>query len=352
MKRILTIAVIAGVIGTIIFLLVKNKKTIDAAKVVVDRSEVPISVALQPVQRQEVDGDIVIPAILTAKEEANIPAAASGLIARLDIELGSRVSKGQVIGTIDLRENELKLQSAELAVQKLSRDYERNKVLVAANATNANAEIDSKYDVDTKKLEVLELKKQMANGNIVAPINGIITDKKMVTGEYANTGAAIATVVDIFTLKGEVYVPETSVFKLKREQKATLTSEILPGETFNATVTYISPKGDDNHNYLVELTVHNNNKSSLKAGVYVMVRFNTATYKALQIPKIALVNGIKDPYVYVAENNKAVERRIVVGRELGENIEVLGGLTQQEQIITSGHINVVNGSNIKPIGNK
>ncbi len=350
MKRIITIATVVIAVGMIVFLLVKNKKTLDSKKVAADRSQVPVAVILRSADILPIRGDFSLPATLSAKEEANVSAASAGRIAALYIELGNTVKQGQVIGHLDVKENQIKLRSAELTIEKLQRDYERNKVLVAGNATNVNAMQDSKYDLDSKLLEAEQLRKQISDGNIVAPINGIITEKRMKTGEFASMGATIATIVDVHKLKAEVYVPENSVFKLKAGQEATITTEVYPGEIFTGTITYISPKGDDNHNYLVELSVHNNKASQLKAGVYAIVKFSQETKdKTLQIPKVSLVDGIKNPYVYVSKNGKAEERKLVLGREFGENIEVLNGLAAGDQVITSGHINITQGSVIQPI---
>lgn len=351
MKRIITIAAIVVVIAMIAILLIRNKKELDSKNVVSDRSQIPVSVILVPVKELPVTNELSLPATLSADEEANISAAASGRIETLNIELGSLVSQGQVIGKLDERENQIKLQSAELAIEKLQREYERNKALIAGNATNAKAVQDSKYDLDSKRLEAEQLRKQIADGNIVSPIRGIITEKKMKKGEFASTGATIATVVNINTLKAKVYVPENSVFKLKTSQKALLTTDVFPTETYVGVISYVSPKGDENHNYLLELSVQNNKTHQLKAGVYAKVKFNMGeSDKALQIPKTALVDGMKNPYVYVARSGKAAERKIVLGREVGENIEVVAGLAAGEQVVNSGQINITEGSLIKSIG--
>lgn len=353
MKRILTIAAVVLSVAIIIVLLIRNKKTLDSKNVVIDRSAVPVAVALYTAELLPVSGDLTFPATLSADEEASISAATSGRIASLAIELGSHVTKGQVIGRLDMKETEIKLQSTAVAIEKLRRDYERNKVLAAGNATNPNAVQDSKYELDTKVLEGEQLRKQIEDGTIVAPIGGIITEKKMIAGEYATTGSAIATVVDVSTLKAKVYVAENNVFSLKRAQEAVLTTEVYPGETFRGHITYISPKGDDNHNYLVELSIQNNKTAQLRAGVYATVKFTAEqTQHALQIPKIALVDGVKNPYIYVAMNDKVIERKLVLGREIGENIEVLQGLKKGEQVVTNGQINIVQGSTIKAINNQ
>jgi RND family efflux transporter MFP subunit len=153
----------------------------------------------------------------------------------------------------------------------------------------------------------------------------------------------------VHQLKGKVYVPENKVFALRTGQPATITAEAFPNEKFEGSVTYISPQGDDSHNYLVQLMIKNG-QAHLKAGQYVIAGFNTGSgYKVLQIPQTALAEGFKNPYVYLAIDGKAVERKIVIGKGIGENVEVISGLKEGDQVVVSGQINITNGSHIRAI---
>lgn len=349
-KRILTVLAVLLAISSIVFTLLKNKKTLNENKMPVNRSQIPVTVTVDTVKMMKMNGALMLPATLAAWEEANISAETSGRIENLTIELGSIANKGQVIGHIDATENRIKLESAALAIEKLNRDYERNKILVAGNATNANAVKDAQYDLDSKKLEAAQLRSQIAKANIISPISGIVTEKKAVTGEFVNNGSVIASVADTRHLKAKVYFPENQIFLLRAGEKARITTASFPGETFEGVVTYISPKGDDNHNYLVELSVTNNKRNALKAGLYVQAVFDaTKDEQVLQIPKAALVEGLKNPYVYVAENNLARESKLVLGRENGEYVEVVSGLKEGEKVITSGLINILPGSHIEAV---
>jgi len=346
--RIISIAVVLVIIGGITWTLIGNKKEINEKNKPVDRSEIPVAVSVTEIKPLPMSGDVLLPAVLEPKDQSTVSIGTSGKLESLRIELGTRVSKGQVIGTIDTKVKQVDLKSRELTVSKLKLDYERNKELLKGNAISENAVTEAKYNYETKQLEVSQLKQQIADANIIAPISGIITDKKMMPGEYVNMGSPIATIVDVSQLKTVVYVNEREVYKLKMKQNATITSDVFPGKKFAGQVSYISPQGDENHNYKIEVLLSKSGVSELKAGTYVRVSFDMQNEgDVLQVPKKALVAGTKNPYVYVAENNKAVKRQLVLGRELGENIEVLGGLQTGEKVITDGQINVVNGSNVQ-----
>jgi multidrug efflux pump subunit AcrA (membrane-fusion protein) len=97
----------------------------------------------------------------------------------------------------------------------------------------------------------------------------------------------------------------------------------------------------------------NNKTATLKAGTYINVAFDLgANFSALQIPKIALVEGTKNPYIYVLNGDRVLIRKITVGREIGENIEVLSGLKEGEEIVTIGQINLTEGTKVTISGAK
>lgn len=353
-KRLLSIGAVLAVILLIIWGLMKNKSKLDENKQPVDRSNIAVKVSVDTVALRNYDGSFSLPATLISKEDADISTEMSGKILSLNIELGDHVNKGQLIGRLDVKETEQKLEAANLSIEKLRRDYERNKVLLEGNATNATAVTDSKYELDNKILEAEQLKTQITKSKILAPISGTITAKNKVSGEYVNTGTALATISSISTLKANLYVPESQVFNIHKGQKVNVSSELFPESNFVGTVSFISPKGDDNHNYQVELNIQNNGKISLKAGLYVNVKFpgNDDTKSLIMIPKTALVDGVKDAYVYIYKDGKSESRKITTGVEYGNLIEVKGGLSLNEIVITSGQINLIDGTKVEIVSQK
>lgn len=346
-KRIIIISSVLLLFATVGFVLSKNKKAIDAKNVIVDRSAIPIAVTVIKVSNQSVSGSLVLPATLEPSKQADISATTSGKISSLRIVLGSAVAAGQVIGTVDTRQQQINLKDAKEALTKAQRDYQLNKELFEGNAGTAQSVKDAERTLESARTKLSQVGQQLGDASIKAPISGIITAKSGEVGEYANPGTAIATVVDIYNLKAVIFVNEKDIYRLKLNQTAVITADVLQGRSFNGKVSFISPIGDENHNYRVELTV-NNKSTVLKAGTYIKVNFNLGTESvALQIPKIALVEGIKNPFVYVVNSNIAKVRKITIGREFGEQVEVLSGLEEGEEVVLSGQINLMNGSIIK-----
>lgn len=353
-KRILTIAAIVLIPVAIISGLIVNKGKLDEAKKPVDRSNIAVKVIVDTVAVKTIDGSFSLPATVAAEEDATISSESSGKIISLNIDLGSTVRKGQIIGKIDATETQQKLEAAELSISKLTADYERAQILASGNATTANAVSDAKYNLDSKRIEAAQLRTQLNKANIVAPISGIVVDKQKVVGEYINLGTVVGAISNIQSVKINVSVPENQVINIRKGQKASITSDSYPEKTFTGMINFISPKGDDNHNYDVQLLLPNSGSTPLKSGLYVNVKFPGANshQSLLMIDKNALAEGVKNPVVYVYKNGKAEERKLVVGIESDNYIEVINGLSAGELVVTSGQVNLSNGTKVEIIHTK
>lgn len=346
-KRIILISGVLLLFASVGFVLSKNKEAIDAKNVIVDRSAIPVAVTVVKVSSQSMSGSLELPATLEPSKQADISAATSGKISSLRIVLGSVVGAGQLIGSVDTRQQQINLKDAKEVLTKAQKDYQLNKELFEGNAGTAQSVKDAERTLESARTKLSQVGQQLGDASIKAPIGGIITVKNGEVGEYVNLGTSIATVVDIYNLKAVVFVSEKDVYKLKLNQTAVITADVLQGKNFNGKVSFISPVGDENHNYRVELAV-NNKSAVLKAGTYIKVNFNLGSGSvALQIPKIALVEGTKNPFVYVVSANKSEVRKITIGREFGEQVEVISGLEEGDEVVVSGQINLTNGSNIK-----
>lgn len=351
MKNKIIVGIIAILlIGGMAYKLTQNKKEIDKNSTPKDRSNVPVSVTTFDANYFPVSTDYALPAVLDINKSGIITATQPGKIAYFNVEIGSHVSKGQLIGKIDSKQREIGIKSSEATIKKLEADIQRTKDLIEGDAAPATAINDLNYNLETTKIQKENMQQQIADNNIYAPISGIVVQKNANAGEFANPGTPLASIMDISVLKAIVYVSESNVYDLRIGQAAQISSSVFPGKLTKGIVKYIAPKGDENHNYRVEVEIPN---SGYKAGTYVNVKFNfKKPADALQIPKIALVEGVKNPYVYVVNGNSIAVRKIEIGEEIGQNIVVRSGLTPGEKVVTSGQINLSEKSKIQIVNSK
>jgi RND family efflux transporter MFP subunit len=345
-KMLITIIVVV-VLAAIGLTLAKNKQKINSSNQPIDRTEVPVAVTVVKAELATMDIKNAYPAVVKPYEEANITSQTNGLISSLDIELGQQLRKGQTVGKLDTKLAALNLIAAEISLSKLEGDYRRAKELFENNAGMEINMINAKNAMDNAAIQVKLIKQQIANADIIAPISGTISAKNIKAGEFANPGAPIASITNINALKVTVFVDQSVIYTLHINQLGMVSSSLFSDKKLTGKVIYLSPKADQNHNYQVDLLLTNTNKLTLRAGTDVFVSFNAIKKSdVLQIPKAALVEDRQEPYVFVNVNGKAVGRTIKIGTIQNDRVEVISGLEAGETVITTGQINLSEGSNI------
>ncbi len=351
MKRsnIIIIAVVVVAVCSMAVVLFTNKQKINEANKTIDRSQIPVTVTSFKTTFDELVSQTVLPAQLNPVETASVSAEVSGIIDALKIDFGSKVQKGEVVGAIDTKIQQLNLQSTLLMKDKLEDDYKRAKDLYEGKAATEVKLIESKFQYENAEIQADQIKQQIENANIVSPIKGVVTNQNSKAGEFVSAGKAIATIVNISQLKATAFVDETEVYFIENNQEVEVASPSFPDKKLTGKVIYVSPNGDENHNYQVDVLL-DNQPEVFKAGTNVNVSINLAQKEhVILIPKRALVSDKKEPYVFVINGGVATRRKIVTGLSQGENIEVVSGLSAGEEVVLSGQINLTDGSKVNVV---
>jgi len=347
MKKIIIIVIAFALLAFIVFRLSINYKKINANNNV-NTDLASVSVNVSSVSKMAIDNSLQLTGYMEANSEINIAAEAQGTITSLNAELGQEKSKGSIIATIDDKLKKLAVQTASISVAKLKKDLERYKNLYQGGTITEQQLNEAQNSYDNSEIQLEQAEKQLSDATIKSPISGIVIKKLIEKGEYVNIGAPVATIVDISKLKIKLNVSEANVYQLKLKDKAIITTDVYPEVTFEGNISFISSQGDDSHNYPVEIVIANNSKYPLKSGTFanVLIKLPVAA-EALYIPRESLLGSITDAEVYVAENNKAIRKKIVVGSGNDKYIKVISGLKEGEEVIVNGQINLSDNKAIK-----
>lgn len=342
MKRIVLILLAVGILGMVAFRLVSNKQTIEEKKKVKDTSAFRVSVNVSPAGMRMSEKNLNLVGTVNAKQVIEIKSEVQGKITGLFVELGDYVTKGEPIARIDDRIRQLAVDNAMQSLADARQNYARYKNLYEGGGA-AKAQLDQyKLAMENAENRLEQARKELSNASIKAPFNGYITAKPAENGAFVNIGSPIATIVDISELKVQVSVPERDVYALKTGDEVDISTSVYPGVMFKGKIRFISPQGDASHNYPVEVSIANQKNNPLKAGTYVDIAFRRKSQvPTLQIPREALVGSVKDAKVYVVDgNNVARLKKITVGNDNGNFLEVVNGLAEGDKVVTSGQINL------------
>ncbi|WP_462265449.1 efflux RND transporter periplasmic adaptor subunit [Mucilaginibacter sp.] len=347
-KIILTIVIVAAVLGGIIFVLTKNKKKNEAVTAEVAQGSGDAVVNIATVKRTAVDLNFSVNGTLAAAQSLDFAAENQGRITRLLVDVGSHVSKGQVIAILDAELLRTDLDAAQATYQNAQRDAQRYQSSFSTGGVTQQQLDRANLDLRTAQTRLQSSRRRISDASIKAPISGVVNQRYIEQGAYVAPGTKLFELVDVSKLKLKVNVNESQVANIRMGQQSKVLSGVFPDQQFSGTVSFIAAKGDNTLNFPVEIKMNSNPGNKLKAGMYATAVFEFAKEKpAITVPRGSFVGSVSSNEIFVLEgDNTARSRKVVSGRIIGDQVEVLSGLKEGETVITSGQINLTDGAKV------
>ena len=351
-RTIVAVAALAGVLFLISWVLSNNKKKNEAkTAVVAQNSSSDVSVRVSPVQKQAVETDFSANGNFAPAQQLNFAAENSGRVVRVLVDEGSYVRKGQTLAIIKADALNIDLESAQDVLQNAQRDLQRYENAFQTGGVTQQQLDQARLQVENARARVSSARLRVSDANIRSSINGIVNKRYIEPGAVVSSGTQLFELVDVSRLKLNVTVNEAQVAALKVGDKVSVRASVFPDKTYGGTVSFIAPKADNSLNFPIEISIASNPGGQLKAGMYgtAVFAFEKAAPVAV-VPRSAFVGSVASNQVFVVEGgNTARLRNVVAGRVLGENVEILQGLSEGETVITSGQINLSEGVKVAPL---
>ena len=312
-----------------------GKKAETAAAVAV--ADPTVSVA--QVFVREVPQDAVYTSTVQAFVKNNIAPQSGNRIAKINVEIGDFVKKGQVLAEMDM----IQLHQAELQMKNNEIEHARLRGLVDAGGL-------SQSDLDAIELAYKVSKAQydnlLENSVLRSPVDGVITARNYDQGDMYTMSAPLFTVEQIVPVKLLVGVSESDYSKVKKGDSVEVTADAIPGKTFYGKINRIYPTVDPaTRTFTVEVKIDNTYKT-LRPGMFVRATVNFGTNNNVVIPDVAVVKqqGSGERFVYVLNaDNTVTYKKVVLGRRMGSEYEVLEGLEDGDKIVIGGQIRLKDG---------
>jgi len=297
---------------------------------------------------------LTLPGNIQPFNKAAILARVNGYVKSWDHDIGSQVKAGQVLATIDapdldqqLSQAKATLASVRANLQIASLTANRNNILLQkqivaqqlADQTNADAQAKEAV-VDANEANVRQLEAMQSFKTLAAPFDGVVTSRNVEIGQLITSGGSgqpLFEVSDLHRVRIFVQVPQAFSAGLKPGMKAKFEMPQYPGMQFDATVSHISKSINANsHSMQVELEA-DNTAGKFFGGSYCNVHFEIpADPNLAAIPSTALVTSNQGTQVATLDsNNKVVLKNVQLGRDLGDSVEVIAGLSPSDRIINN-----------------
>lgn len=299
------------------------------------------------------------------EEEIEIKPQISGIIDKIFKEEGDNVRTGDLIATIRVVPNEQALnqsrgrvRNAELALNNIKIEYDRNKKLfdrgVISNQDFNNLQLQ--YDQAVQELENARADYRIilkgsaggstsANTNIRATVNGTILEIPVEVGDQViqsnnfNDGTTIATIADLGKMIFEGQVDEGEVGKLSVGMPLEISLGALEDQNFDAILKFIAPKGVEEAGavkFKIEGDVAVSDTVLIRAGYSANASLTLEKKDSIMVIPEALLQFDREtdkPYVEVATGEQQFERRdIEIGISDGVNVEIISGLEMEDKV--------------------
>jgi RND family efflux transporter MFP subunit len=323
---------------------------------------------------------------LAAFDQTTVSVKVPGRVRTISVDLGSVVRRGQVIAQVDSQDYYLRVQQAEASLAqararlglspegnddridpeqtstvrqaravydeaKFSRDRAARLVeqgviakaeFDAANATfkvaegryqDAYEEVRNRQGILAQRKSELDLaRQQLKDTSVVAPLDGVVQEKRASVGEYMAAGAPLVNIVRMDPLRLRAEIPERESRTVRTGQDVRVT---VDGDTnvYLGKIMRLSPViAEQNRMLVVEADVRNN--GTLRPGSFAHAEIVTNDAKmAVTVPNNAIVTFAGIEKVILVQNGKALERPITTGRRGAEFTEIVAGVNVGEKVI-------------------
>ena len=299
----------------------------------------------------ELQGDVKSEKIISIYPEF------SGIINELFVESGESVGKGQILATIDDGGLKQQLSQLQITYNLAKTTYERQERLWGQKIGSEIQYLESKSMFEAQSKAIEQLTKQLNKTIIKAPFSGIIDNVIVKKGEVVYPGRSnLMLLVNMQEMYVESKVPENYINSITKGKDVVIEAPMLNialKSKIRLVANYINPL---NRTYRIEAEIPKNNYK-IKPNLNVKLKVNDYTSEDAILIMLNHINidSNNDEYVYKITNkdgkNYALKTIIETGKNNGNFIEVLKGLTENDEIVSEGARKITNNSEVKIINN-
>lgn len=303
--------------------------------------ELPI-VTVDVAHRIDVPQNKVYTANVEAENINNIAPATPNRIKSINVEVGDRVRKGQVLVELD----KSNIDQLRINLEQIEREYNRAVQLLQIGAGTQQAVDQLKAQLDAAKSQYDNL---LENTVLRSPITGVVTARNYDPGDMTGSLPVLTVGQLAPVVKVMINVSENDLATLRQGQPVDVTFDAYPGETFSGKVQRIYPTVDTaTRTFEVEVRIANATEK-LKPGMFARVSIDLGTQQNVVVPDRAVVKqtGSGNKYVYVLNGNTVSFERVELGQRLDNAYELLSGIEDGDTVVITGQTRLADGVKVE-----
>lgn len=282
-------------------------------------------------------------ATVEAEVKNNIAPSTSVRIDQILVEIGDRVSKGQKLVQMDAAS----MQQAKFQLDNREIEFKRVDELYKVGGVSKSEWDASKMALDIQKTAYNNL---LENTALVSPIHGIVTARNYDNGDmYGVGGAPVVVVEQITPVKLMINVSESYYTQVQKGTPVTVKLDVYGNEEFEGRVHLIHPTIDaTTRTFMMEVRLGNKDQR-VRPGMFARVVLDFGAIDHVVVPDLAIVKqaGSGDRYVYVYKDGKVSYNKVVLGRRMDAEYELISGVENNAQVVIAGQTRLLNGTEVE-----
>ncbi|HYR00898.1 MAG TPA: efflux RND transporter periplasmic adaptor subunit [Casimicrobiaceae bacterium] len=289
---------------------------------------------------------------LRSDESITVRPEVAGRISAILFNEGQRVAKGATLVKLDPSINVADVEQARANLKLAKSKFDRAVDLAKSNFISGQAKDEAENNLRVAEAALQLAEAKLAKTEIRAPFSGVIGLRVVSVGDYVKEGADVVNLEAIDPLKVDFRVPEIYLKQVQVGQPLDVSLDALPGKTYEGKVYAINPLVDATGRSIVIRAQVKNADTSLRPGMFARVRLITREAQdALVIPEQAIVPQGEEQYVFRIVDGKALRTKVAVGQRRDGKVEILGGLSGGDTVVSAGQLKLRDGVPVAVTGN-
>lgn len=311
-----------------------------------DKRRIATPVKLHQVEQAEFA--VIVEALGTARanEAVNITVQKTEVIESIEFDDGELVEKGQLLITLNNREELARVNELDINIQEAKRQLVRITNLARESVASEQLLDEQQARVKALKAQLEVAKAQLAELEIRAPFAGILGIRQVSLGALISAGETITTLDDLGQVKVDFSIAENHLSTIALGQQVSAKSIAYLGESFNGKITSIDSRVDPITRAIQVRAIVNNPELKLRPGMLLQINLQKQLLNTLVVPEKALLPVNDKQYVYVVDNGKATRKEVVVGRRKPGIAQIISGIEVGEKVVVEGTLRLRDGSTV------
>ncbi len=309
--------------------------------------EIPV-VELDVAHSTEVPRTGEYTATVEAFKTNNISSSTPNRIKSIKVDVGSKVSAGEVLVVLD----DASIEQLRVRLENMEREYNRAAKLLEIGGGTRQAVDNARTELEAARRQYDNLKE---NTILTSPISGVVTARNYDPGDMTGN-LPILTVEQVKPLKVIVNISESEFTKVHEGMDVSLSFDVYGDERFPGKVYLIHPTIDPaTRTFTVEVTIPNTDNRILP-GMFARVYINFGTSNHVVVSDRAVVkqSGSANRYVYVFNpaDSTVSYNKVELGQRIGDTYELLSGVNDNDFIVITGQTRLIDGSKVEVLKDK